>query len=168
MPDDENLEQPHAHPHVPSEMVSTTLTGTPQRDFIKSTLLLEICSEEARREVARAWLATLAAAGASEMHRQCGIEDLTALEELRSAFQRQQSNYTRLYHAVIGGECTTCDEKDICAIATSHRELAEKVEAERDEWRKCAGRLAESLAGNALEPLWKALEQFHKLTKEAK
>ena len=93
---------------------------------------------------------------------------MTALEELRSAFQRQQSNYTRLYHAVIGGECTTCGEKDICAIATSHRERAEKAEAERDEWRKCAGRLAESLEGNALDPRWKVLEQFHKLNKEAK
>lgn len=53
MPDDENLEQPHAHPHVPSEMVSTTLTGTPQRDFIKSTLLRKENHELAEDLLAR-------------------------------------------------------------------------------------------------------------------
>lgn len=143
LPDDENLEQPPAHPHVPGEMASTTLTGPDQRlagqamsNLEIDALMRGICSAEACWDAVRPKLEKLAVGQMREMRRQCGIEDLTALVELRSAFQRQQSNYTRLYHAVIGGECTTCDERDICAIATSHREREEKAEAACAEMRR--------------------------------
>lgn len=132
-------------------------------------MMKEIFSEAACRAGVRPKLEKLADDQVREMHRQCGIEDQPTMGELRGKvfdlqFRLAQQERMNLDH-----------EKDYMAvwqlIKQPNETVVEAVQRtvnERAEWRECAGRLAESLEGNALEPLWKALEQFHKLNKEAK